>query len=122
EAPRLRFERDEAKWLKALPAMPPAARERRLGRRVATDCFVDVDTVRYSVPHKLIREHVEVLVAEDDVRIFHGGRVVATHRRSMEPHSRVVAPQHFEGLVRVAAAPLPEASPLEAMGRRLADY
>ena len=97
-------------------------RQRREARVVAADCFVNVDTVRYSVPHKLIREHVEVLVAEEDVRIFHGGCVVATHRRSMEPHSRIVAPQHFEGLVRAEAAPLPMASPLEAMGRRLADY
>ena len=61
-------------------------------------------------------------MSEDDVRIFHGGSVVAKHRRSTEPHSRVVDPSHFEGLVRAEAAPLPEASPLEAMGRRLADY
>jgi transposase len=122
EAPRLRFERDEASSLKALPATPPPARERRLERRVATDCFVDVDTVRYSVPHRLIRERVEVLVAEGGVRIFHGGRIVATHRRSAEPHSRVVDPRHLDGLVRVEAPTLPEESPLEAMGRRLADY
>jgi len=122
ETPLARFERDEVKWLKQLPAILPTARERRLERRVATDCFVDVDTVRYSVPHKLIRERVEVLVTEDDVRIFHGASIVAKHRRSTEPHSRVVDPSHFEGLVRAEAAPLPEASPLEAMGRRLADY
>jgi hypothetical protein len=122
EAPRLRFERAEAKWLKPSPATPPAARERRLERRVATDCFVDVDTVRYSVPHKLIRERVEVLIAEEDVRVFYDGRVVAMHRRSMEPHSRVVDPSQFEGPVRAEAPPLPAASPLEAMGRRLSDY
>jgi transposase len=122
EPPRLRFEREEASVLKPLPPTPPAARERRLGRRVATDCFVDVDTVRYSVPHKLIRERVEVLVSEREVRIFDGGRLVATHRRSTEPHSRVVDPHHLDGLVRAETPRLPEASPLEAMGRRLSDY
>jgi transposase len=122
EAPRVRFEREEVTTLKALPASPPPARERRLERRVATDCFVDVDTVRYSVPHKLIRERVEVLVSEGDVRIFHGGRAVATHRRSTEPYSRVVDPHHLDGLVRSETPKLPEVSPLEAMGRRLADY
>jgi hypothetical protein len=122
ELPRVRFERDEAAKLKPLPATPPPARERRLERRVATDCFIDVDTVRYSVPHKLIRERVEVLVGESDVRIFHAGRVVAAHRRSTEPHSRVVDPHHLDGLVRAEAPPLPDTSPLEAMGRRLSDY
>jgi len=122
EAPRVRFERDEASRLKPLPATPPPARERRLERRVATDCFVDVDTIRYSVPHRLIRERVEVLVGDNQVVIFHGGRMVATHRRATEPHSRVVDPHHLDGLVRAEPPRLPEASPLEAMGRSLSDY
>jgi transposase len=122
EAPRVRFEREEASALKPLPTRPPPARERQLERRVATDCFVDVDTVRYSVPHKLIRERVEVRVGESEVRIFHAARLVATHRRSNEPHSRVLDPRHLDGLVRAEAPQLPQTSPLEAMGRRLSDY
>lgn len=122
EAPRDRFARAESAHMKPLPPSPPPARERRLDRRVATDCFVNVDTVRYSAPHALVREHVEVLVGEDDVRIFHDGVVVATHRRSSEPHSRVVDPGHFAGLVRRDAPMAVETSPLEAMGRSLADY
>jgi transposase len=128
EVPFVRFERDERAQLKPLPELPPPARERRLERRVAIDCFVDVDTVRYSVPYRLVRERVEVLVAEHEVRIFHGGAVVATHRRSQEPYARIIQPEHFDGLLRraTAAAPAPspasEASPLEAMGRSLRDY
>jgi hypothetical protein len=30
----------------------------------ANDALVDVDTVRYSVPHRLVRTDVEVLVGE----------------------------------------------------------
>jgi hypothetical protein len=127
EAPRVRFRRDEAAMLKPLPALPPPARERRLERRVATDCFVDVDTVRYSVPHRLVRERVEVLVGEAKVRIFFGGQVVAEHRRSSEPHARIVEPSHLAGLWRLDAAATetaaaPAESPLEAMGRSLRDY
>jgi hypothetical protein len=122
EPPRLRFDRDEARLLRPLPVTPPPARERRLERRVANDCFVEVDTVRYSVPFKLIRERVEVAVGEIEVRIFHGTRTVATHRRSSEPYARIVDPSHFEGLVRTARPELPDTSPLEAMGRRLSDY
>ena len=69
-------------------------------RRVATDCFVDVDTVRYSVPHRLVRRSVEVLVLEAEVVIFDGPAEVARHRRSTEPHLRVVDPSHFDGLYR----------------------
>ena len=69
-------------------------------RRVATDCFVDVDTVRYSVPHRLVRRSVEVLVLEAEVVIFDGPTEVARHRRSTEPHRRVVDPSHFDGLYR----------------------
>lgn len=128
ERPIERFER-EREHLLPLPARPIPMRERRLRRRVSNDAFVDVDTVRYSVPHRLVRETVEVLVADERVRVFHGTAQVAEHRRSKEPHQRVVEPAHYEGLWRPAAhltlvstaAPAPE-SPLEQMGRSLADY
>jgi len=93
-----------------------------LRRRVAHDALVDVDTVRYSVPHGLVREHVEVQLGDEQVRIFHGGKLVATHHRSSEPHSRVVDSAHWEGLWRPTPAPQASASPLRALGRTLDDY
>ena len=54
---------------------------RMLRRRVAHDAMVHVDTVRYSVPHRLVREHVDVAIDEQGVRIFHGGTLVVTHAR-----------------------------------------
>jgi hypothetical protein len=78
--------------------------------------------VRYSVPHRLIRDHVDVVVEEDTVRILHWTTVVATHPRSQEPFARVSDPAHFAGLWRAAATPGPSASPLAALGRTLADY
>jgi transposase len=127
EAPIVRFERDERHRLRALPDRPIPVRQRRLERRVALDALIDVDTVRYSVPHRLVRDRVEVLVAEDEVRIFHGTALVATHRRSPEPYARVVDPEHYEGLWR---RPIQQndvtssstASPLAALGRSLHDY
>ena len=55
ELPRVRFERAEAAALRPLPMHPLPVRQRRLARKVSSDCFVDVDTVRYSVPHALVR-------------------------------------------------------------------
>jgi transposase len=121
ERPMERFERDERSMLRPLPSNPLPVTQRRLARKVAIDCFVDVDTIRYSVPHALVHRTLEVLVAEDEVVIFDGREVVARHRRSFEPHTRVVIPGHFEGLWRrpdEAVALLP-ALPV---GRSLADY
>ena len=49
--------------------------------------FVDVDTVRYSVPHRLVRRTVEVLVGDDEVVIFDGAR----GRRATSSRSRAVS-------------------------------
>lgn len=129
ERPIDRFERAERAALRPLPARPLPSRERRIERRVAHDSYVDVDTVRYSVPHRLVRDRVEVGVGETDVRIFHGGQLVATHLRSSEPHAVVADPAHFAGLWRTPSPPDgvdgPTASTsgaLAAMGRSLADY
>jgi transposase len=128
EAPIARFERDERAALRPLPARPLPRREQRLRRRVAHDALVDVDTVRYSVPHRLVRDHVEVVVRDHDVRIFHGTDLVAMHARSFEPHARVVDPAHYAGLWRTPAerevepAIEIESGALAHLGRSLADY
>src|SRR4051812_43095242 len=98
EAPQLRFDRTERALLRPLPARALPRREQRLRRRVAHDAFVDVDTVRYSVPYRLVQGHVDVAIDEQIVRIFHGPTLVATHARSREPYARVMDATHFAGL------------------------
>jgi hypothetical protein len=90
---------------------------------VSNDSFVDVDTVRYSVPFRLVRAELDVLVGDDAVEVFLGAERVALHRRSSEPHARIVDKAHFAGLWRREPAPVvTTGSPLEALGRSLADY
>jgi len=124
ERPIERFRREEAAALRPLPANPLPLRERHLRRKVANDALVDVDTVRYSVPHRLVRTGVEVLVGESEVRIYSGAELVATHARTIEPHTSVIDFAHYRGLWRappqLPAAESPRA--LEALGRSLADY
>jgi transposase len=124
EAPRLRFDRDERALLRPLPVRALPRREQRLRRRVATDAFVDIDTVRYSVPHRLVRDHVDVVIDEHTVTILHGSIVIATHARSTEPFARVVDPTHYEGLWRqpVTDAETRPAASLARLGRDLAEY
>ena len=99
EKPSVRFERDEPDPA-PLQARPLAVRTRRLTRRVSADCFVDIDTIRYSAPHWHVRETVEVVVQEKEVEIWLRGRCIAQHQRCFEPHTWVRDPAHFEGLFR----------------------
>jgi transposase len=124
ETPRARFDRDERVALRPLPVRALPRREQRLRRRVAHDAFVDLDTVRYSVPHRLVRDYVDVTVDEQTVRIFHGPTLVATHARSLEPFARVIDPAHYTGLWRLATTPEDAApsEPLACLGRHLDEY
>lgn len=103
ESPIVRFDRDERAALRPLPVRALPRREQRLRRRVAHAAFVDVDTVRYSVPHRLVREFVDVVVDEQVVRIVHGSTLVATHTGSFEPFARVLDPAHYAGLWRASS-------------------
>ena len=122
ERPCDRFVREEQAALRPLPARPLPRRAQRLRRRVASDAFVDVETVRYSVPYQLVRDHVDVAIDEQTVRIFHGTALVATHARSREPFARIVEPSHLAGLWRVTTPRAPVDATLSAFGRSLAEY
>jgi hypothetical protein len=123
EAPIARFEREERAALRPLPVRVLPRREQRLRRRVAHDAFVDVDTVRYSVPHRLVRDHVDIVIDEQTVRVFHGATLVATHARSLGPFARVLDPAHYAGLWRVSAIEEPGAvRSLAVFGRDLTAY
>ncbi len=122
ERPCDRFVRDEQMALRPLPARPLPRREQRVRRRVASDAFVDVETVRYSVPYQLVRDHVDVAIDELTVRIFHGTDLVATHARSREPFAPIVEPAHLAGLWRVTTPHEPVGDTLSALGRSLAEY
>jgi transposase len=103
ERPALCFERDERVALRPLPTRPFPVRTRRLKRRVSADCFVDIDTIRYSVPYRHVRETVEAVVKEEEVEIWLRGICIAKHTRCHEPHALVRNPAHFEGLFRRVA-------------------
>jgi len=121
EKPSVRFERDERQALRPLPARPLAVRTRRLTRRVSADCFVDLDTIRYSVPYRHVRETVEVVVGLEQVEVWLRGSSIARHKRCFEPHAIVRDPAHFQGLYR-AESPAAVVSPPSPMARPLAAY
>ena len=80
-------------------------RTRRLSQRVSADCFVNAYTVRPSVPHRHVRQTVEVAVGTEYVEIWVRGSLVARHLRSFEPYTKVRDPSHFQGIFRTPAPP-----------------
>lgn len=125
------FVEHEAQALRPLHAQSLAVASQRLRRRVANDCFVEVDTIRYSVPSRLAREMVEVQQTDAEVIAWHHGVEVARHRRGRARHERVSNPEHFKGLMRAPSgagaaneAPLEGRPPssLNVLGRDLGYY
>ncbi len=99
EPPLVRFTRDEAAALRPLAGRPPFRQIRELVRKVQADCVVEVDTNAYSVPWRLIGEHVQVSVSAGRVRIRHAGRLIAEHAEAAGRLGRIVDPGHLAGIV-----------------------
>jgi len=125
EAPRRRFEREEAAALRPLDGRPPFRQRRELVRRVQTDCAVEVDGNSYSVPWRLIGESVEVVVADGRVSIRHAGAEIAVHAETTGRRQRIVEAAHFHGVAGTArpiAAIVPTPEPAPALLRPLTEY
>jgi transposase len=79
DVPSERFEAGERAALGPLPRRPAPARQRRLRRKVANDVLVNVDSIRYSVPHRYVGTPVDVVVGDNEVSIYAGLELVACH-------------------------------------------
>ena len=72
--------------------------------RVAPDYHVEVEGCFYSVPYRLIREAVDVRVADRTVEAFHKGIRVASHAKSPGRRGHVTVPEHMPSAHRRHAA------------------
>ncbi len=81
----------------ALQPLPPTPYEyadwRR--RRVNLDYHVEIEKHFYSVPFRLLREQVEARITAKTVEIFHRGKLVATHLRSLRAHRPTTVAEHM---------------------------
>lgn len=90
---------DEQSHLQALP-MGAFRNVLKLQRRISRDGMVSVEGNEYSVPDTTRRRPVEVHVLADELRIYEGGRLIASHpplqgrgrRRIAAGHRRFPAP------------------------------
>src|SRR5215472_7098600 len=72
----------------ALLPLPPTPYEYADWKRcrVNLDYHVEIDKHFYSVPFHLLREAVEARITAKTVEIFHRGKLVAAHVRSLRPY------------------------------------
>jgi len=126
EAPRTRFDRDEAAMLRPLDGRPPFQQVREVVRVVGPECTIELDTNSYSVPWRLIGKRVAVIASGGRVAIQHDGMEVAAHAEVAGRRQRVTEPSHYLGAPGLARpAPMPEPAepiPSAALLRPLAEY
>jgi transposase len=81
----------------ALRALPPTPYEYATWKRcrVNLDYHVEIEKHFYSVPFRLLREEVEARITAKTVEIFHRGKLVATHLRSLRPHQPTTLAEHM---------------------------
>jgi transposase len=83
--------------LRPLPARPYEYAEWKLAR-VNIDYHLEVDGHSYSVPYALVKQQLEIRLSAQVVEIFHKGKRVASHQRSL-----------LKGRHRTVAAHMPKA-------------
>jgi len=88
------FETVERPLLSPLPDADYQFAEWRLAR-VSLDYHVEVDGFFYSVPHRLIREQVDVRATTRTIELFHRGQRVAVHQRRHGGRRHGTDPEHM---------------------------
>lgn len=114
EAPRVRFDREEASALQPLAGRSSFITTRTLMRCVGSEGTVELDTNRYSVPWRLIGTVVRVEVCDGKVRIHDGAAEVAIHAEVSGRRQRVLQAAHHHampGSVRAATVNPSHADP-----------
>jgi hypothetical protein len=94
-------------------------------RIVDAEGYVNVRRSRYSVPYKLIGRLLEVRESKERVDVFDGPRLVASHRRVIDPvDARVTLAEHRppRGEGRAKKGPVPEQLELCLVEPALAGY
>ncbi len=84
----------EREVLRALPSLQASVR-RGVMRKVDKMSTVRVGSARYSVPHRLVGQSVEVSAVDDRIEVWHGDDVVASHRL-VPPGGTSILDEHYD--------------------------
>jgi len=81
----------------AMRPLPPTPYEYATWRRcrVNLDYHIEIEKHFYSVPFRLLRQEVEARITAKTVEIFHRGKLVAAHIRSLRAHRPTTLADHM---------------------------
>jgi transposase len=117
KVPALVFEHQEKRLLKPIPDIPFNTDDVE-GTGVSKTYRVHFDRNKYSVPWRLVSQHVIVRANDNAVAVFLGTKQIALHGRSWDVGQDIEHPSHKQTLLehkpRAAASALPPA--LDALG------
>jgi transposase len=88
------FEQIDRPALLPLPPVPYEYAEWKRCR-VNLDYHVEIGRHFYSVPFQLLRQEVDARITTKTVEIFHRGKLVAAHLRSLRRHRPSTVPEHM---------------------------
>jgi transposase len=80
--------------LRALPSLRPTM-QLGVSRKVDKLSTVRIGSARYSVPHLLRGQHVNVTIADDRIQMWHQGGLVAEHRLQ-PPGGSSILDEHYD--------------------------
>jgi transposase len=67
-------------------------------RKSHKDCYISFEGNRYSVPYQYSCRDLTVRLRDDELGIFYGDELVATHKLSYQKGQMVTDPRHFLGI------------------------
>src|ERR1700710_2665166 len=91
---RALFEQLDQPALQSLPPMPYEYADWKRCR-VNLDYHIEIAKHFYSVPFRLLRQEVEARITAKTVEIFHRGKLVAAHLRSLHPYRPTTVVEHM---------------------------
>jgi hypothetical protein len=85
---------EEVKVLRELPSLRPSMRV-GVSRKVDKLSTVRIGSARYSVPHTLVGQSVDVTTADDRIEVWHQGTQVASHKL-VPPGGTSIVDEHYD--------------------------
>ena len=71
-------------------------------RKSHKDCYISFDGNRYSVPYQYSCRDLTVRLRDEELRIFYGAELIATHKLSYQRGRMITDPRHFLGIPKPA--------------------
>jgi len=71
-------------------------------RKSSKDCYISFEGNRYSIPYLYSCRDLMVKLKGDDLRIYYGDQLIATHRVGYQKGQMITDPAHFLGIPKPA--------------------